>query len=55
MSYYEEIIKKGYGEFDNQSECEDFIRWAIEEIKILRNKVEELTTTIDLMENDRIV
>ena len=33
---YDWVFEKGYADFDNQSECEDFIRWAIDEIKRLR-------------------
>jgi hypothetical protein len=43
MNYYEKVVEQGYGEFDSQSECEDFIRWAIEEIKRLREEVDDLS------------
>jgi len=52
---YDWVFEKGYADFDSQSECEDFIRWAISEIKRLREDNKELGSTIDLMENDRIV
>jgi len=37
MADYDWVFKKGYANFDNQSECEDFIRWAIDEIKRLKD------------------
>jgi hypothetical protein len=38
---YEWVFEKGYASFDNQSECEDFIRWAIDEIIRLREVEQE--------------
>jgi len=52
---YEWVFEQGFGDFDGQSDCEDFIRWAIDEIVKLRKKNAELETAMDLMENDRIV
>jgi hypothetical protein len=39
---YDWVFEKGYADFDSQSECEDFIRWAIDEIVQLRKDKEEL-------------
>ena len=36
---YEWVFEKGYADFDSQSECEDFIRWAIDEITNLRGEI----------------
>jgi predicted nuclease with TOPRIM domain len=41
--------------FENQSDCEEYINWADEEISKLKKRIEELETTIFLMENDRII
>jgi hypothetical protein len=38
---YEWVFEKGYADFDNQGECEDFIRWAIDEIVKLRKIKDE--------------
>jgi hypothetical protein len=40
---YDWVFEKGYADFDNQSDCEDFIRWAIDEIKRLREEVDDLS------------
>jgi hypothetical protein len=48
MTYYDEVVERGYAAFDNQSECEDFMCWAINEIKILRQSNKEL---VDLIYN----
>lgn len=46
---YDWVFEKGYADFDNQSECEDFIRWAIDEIVRLKKELKEIHQEFDLM------
>jgi hypothetical protein len=52
MNYYDKIIREGYWEFDNQSECEDFIRWAIDEIQRLRKDNDKLSEEISWLNRE---
>lgn len=37
---YDEIIERGWTDFDNQSECEDFMYYLIDKIKKLEKLIE---------------
>ena len=40
---YDDLVKRGWASFDTQPECEDFIRWAIDEINRLKEENKQLT------------